>query len=438
MLCEAVVLAGGFGSRLEKIIGKNLPKPMALISNRPLLEWILMSLKDNGIKSVLLLLHHHHDVIQDYFKDGKAYGLNITYSIEEKPRGTAGAIFDNLHLLQDQFYIIYGDTFFDIDLNSFKKFKKKDDQMISFIHPSSHPEDSDLVKINTENKITKIFRLKNETSEYHRNLTNAALYFTEKSAFKSKNLLSNGIVDISKDLIPKLIDDNQSIRGYISSEYIKDMGTPKRYETVNNHTSKGIHKLLSKKVKRKCIFLDRDGIINFERGHLSDIDQFSLRPEIIEILKCINNSGFLSIVVTNQPVIARGELDIKGLTNIHNKMEMELGFKNVYLDAIYYCPHHPDSGYEGEVKELKIDCDCRKPKPGLINQAVQDFNIDVNSSWLIGDNIRDVEAAIAAGVNPILLNEGNKIDISDIKYDVRISNSLSSIYNFIGEKLDYF
>ena len=112
MLCEAVVLAGGFGSRLEKIIGKDLPKPMASINKKPLLEWILMSLKDNGIKSVLLLLHHNHDVIQDYFKDGKAYGLNITYSIEEKPRGTAGAIFDNLHLLQDQFYIIYGDTFF--------------------------------------------------------------------------------------------------------------------------------------------------------------------------------------------------------------------------------------------------------------------------------------------------------------------------------------
>ena len=145
------------------------------------------------------------------------------------------------------------------------------------------------------------------------------------------------------------------------------------------------------------IFLDRDGTINKYVGFLRNIDDFELLPTVAEAIKQINRSGYLAIVVTNQPVIARGEVTFAELNEIHNKMETLLGAEGAYLDGIYFCPHHPDSGFEGEVAELKIRCDCRKPKPGMLLQAAKDFNIDLTRSYMIGDGEHDRGAGEAAG-----------------------------------------
>ena len=120
-------------------------------------------------------------------------------------------------------------------------------------------------------------------------------------------------------------------------------------------------------------------------------------------MRLINASGYLAIVVTNQPVIARGEVTVEQLQEIHNKMETLLGAEGAYLDAIYYCPHHPHKGYEGEVPELKIDCDCRKPKPGMLLKAAKDFNIDLSQSWMMGDGENDIKAGKAAGCRTALI-----------------------------------
>ena len=129
---------------------------------------------------------------------------------------------------------------------------------------------------------------------------------------------------------------------------------------------------------------------------------------VAEAIRKINESGYLAIVVTNQPVIARGEVSFEGLEEIHNKMETLLGKKGAYLDAIYYCPHHPHKGYEGERPELKIDCDCRKPKPGMLFKAAEDFNIDLSQSCMIGDGENDVKAGINAGCKTVLLSNSDK------------------------------
>ena len=110
-----------------------------------------------------------------------------------------------------------------------------------------------------------------------------------------------------------------------------------------------------------------------------------------EAIRLINSSGYLAIVATNQPIIARGEVRVDELRMIHNKMETLLGAEGAYIDGLYYCPHHPDKGFEGEVESLKIACDCRKPKPGLLLQAAQDFNINLKSSWMVGDRETDVK-----------------------------------------------
>ena len=144
------------------------------------------------------------------------------------------------------------------------------------------------------------------------------------------------------------------------------MGTPDRYYSVieDIHSGKVAAKNLAR--KQKAIFLDRDGTINKYVGFLTNIDEFELLPGVIEAIKKINASGYLAIVVTNQPVIARGEVSYGELEEIHNKMETLLGQKGAYLDAIFYCPHHPHKGYEGERPEYKIECECRKPKPGML------------------------------------------------------------------------
>ena len=157
------------------------------------------------------------------------------------------------------------------------------------------------------------------------------------------------------------------------------------------------------KNKQKAVFLDRDGTINKYVGFLRNIDEFELIDGVANAIKKINASGYLAIVVTNQPVIARGEVSFEELEGIHNKMETLLGKEGAYLDAIYFCPHHPHKGYEGERPELKFDCDCRKPKPGMLLNAARDFNIDLSQPWMIGDGENDIKAGQNAGCQTALI-----------------------------------
>ena len=193
---------------------------------------------------------------------------------------------------------------------------------------------------------------------------------------------------------------------YDSPEYVKDMGTPERYESVCRDFEAGVVEAKNLKNKQKTIFLDRDGTINKYMGFLRKPEELELLPGVAEAIKLINSSGYLAVVVTNQPVIARGEVSFDGLEEIHNKMETLLGQEGAYLDAIYFCPHHPHKGFEGEVPELKIDCDCRKPKPGMLLKAAEDLNIELKNSYMIGDSDTDVEAGKAAGCTAIKIEEG--------------------------------
>jgi D-glycero-D-manno-heptose 1,7-bisphosphate phosphatase len=181
------------------------------------------------------------------------------------------------------------------------------------------------------------------------------------------------------------------------------MGTPERFSAVSRDFAEGRVQAKNLKNKQKAIFLDRDGTINRHIGFLRKPEELELLPGAAEAVKRINASGYLAVVITNQPVIARGEVTTEQLQIIHNKLETLLGREGAYIDGLYYCPHHPDKGFEGEVPELKIECDCRKPKPGLILKAAQDFNIDLQSSWMIGDGKNDIGAGKNAGCKTTLI-----------------------------------
>lgn len=413
---KAVIQAGGKGTRISEITGDVIPKPMLEISGYPILYHQMMNLKKNGITDITVIIGHLGNVIKDYFGDGKQFGLNISY-VEEDPQktlGTAGSLYFLKDKLKENFVFLLADVFIDIDFEKMEQYHIANNADVTLLtHPNGHPFDSDLVV--EEDGVVKAFDYKsNDRTTYnYKNLVNAGVMIFSPSVFKYLTELRK--YNYEKDIIVPLINEGKVV-SYKSSEYAKDMGTPERYRRVQEDYNSGICDAKNLANKQKAIFLDRDGTINEYVGFLRKEEDFRLIPGVSEAIKKINNSGYLAIVVTNQPVIARGEVTEEELEEIHKKMETLLGLDGAYIDDIYYCPHHPDKGFEGEIPELKIECDCRKPKTGMLEKAAREHNIDLSSSIMIGDSTLDIKMAENAGMQSVLLKTGQKGE--DGKYEV--------------------
>ena len=167
---------------------------------------------------------------------------------------------------------------------------------------------------------------------------------------------------------------------------------------------------LSQQTPIPAVFLDRDGTINEERGHIQTPEDLALLSGAAAAIRRLNGSQYLTVVVTNQSVIARGKCTEAGMEAIHNRLQLLIGEDGASIDRIYYCPHYPDQGIPGGRQDLTIVCDCRKPEPGLIMRAAKDMNIDLNLSWMVGDTTSDIEAANRAGIRSILLSKQGSFD----------------------------
>lgn len=379
---KVVIMAGGKGTRMLSI-ASDIPKPMIPIEGRPVLEREIECLCEQGFTDILITVGHLGNVIMDYFGNGLKFGVHITYYFEKKPLGNAGALFQVKDQLTDDFLLLNADAMFDIDFNRFVQYHKTHDAVATlFTHPNSHPYDSGVIIADEHMAVRKWLAKEDERPEYFKNRVNAGLHVLNKKILEQT--VEGGKVDLDRQLLKPLAGTGQ-MYCYDSPEYVKDMGTPERYYAVCKDFANGIVKARNLKKRQKAIFLDRDGTINEYVGFLTDIKEFHLLDGVAEAIRKINASGYLAIVVTNQPIIARGEVSFTELQEIHNKMETLLGAEGAYIDAIYFCPHHPDKGFEGERVEYKISCDCRKPKPGMLLKAAEDFNIDLSRSWMVGD-----------------------------------------------------
>jgi histidinol-phosphate phosphatase family protein len=403
--CQVAILAGGMGTRLRERSG-DIPKPMVPILGKPVLQYQIELCRQHGFTEIALLVQHRYEKIFEYFGNGSTLGVNLSYAIEAEPRGTAGALRDALPILADRFLLLYGDTFLDVDLIKFWQSHNTSGAMGTlFLHPNDHPQDSDLVDIDEYGYVKAILPYPHSEDLEVRNLVNAALYVLDRAGLEDVTP-AEGKADIAKHMFPQMLDLGRPLYGYVSPEYIKDMGTPERLDKVERDFVTGLPESLSGRQLRTAVFLDRDGTINREVTHLKSPDQIELLPGAAEAIRRLNRSGKLAVVVTNQPVVARGDVSLEGLQCIHARLESQLGTGGAFLDGLYFCPHHPDKGFPGEVPELKGSCNCRKPEPGLIEKACCDLGIGRQDSWMVGDATSDIEAGRRAGLRTILLRTG--------------------------------
>lgn len=417
---KVVIMAGGRGTRIAELF-PDIPKPLIPLDGMPILEREIRSLASQGFKEIVLTVGYLADKIIAYFGDGSQLGVKIDYFVEETPLGNAGALFQLKEKIGDEpFFLLNADAAFDVDFNRMLVYHKKHGGLVTlFTHPNSHPYDSGLIIAGKNGNVEKWLSKEDERPQWYNNRVNAGLHVIDPKVLELslKNLeidLSTGYpkgkVDLDRQILKPLCGTGKMFC-YDSPEYVKDMGTPERFHQVEADYKNGVVQAKNLHNRQKAIFLDRDGTINKYVGFLRNIDDFELIEGVSEAIKKINQSGYLAIVVTNQPVIARGEVSWEELHEIHRKMETLLGKDGAYIDGIYICPHHPDKGFEGERPEYKIDCDCRKPKPGLLLQAAQDFNIDLSQSYMIGDSENDVKAGKNAGCKDSFLLNNKMNDI---------------------------
>lgn len=415
---KVVLMAGGKGTRISELF-PNIPKPLIPINGIPVLEREINLLAAQGFKDLIITVGYMHQKIEEYFADGSKWGVKIEYFVENRPLGNAGALF-YLNLTED-FLLLNADAVFDVDFRRMVKYHEKKGGLVTlFTHPNSHPYDSGLIVSSKEGEVIRWLSKEDERPNFYKNRVNAGLHVISPKVLdmcgikkmKIENEVDGNLVkiDLDRDVLKPLCSTG-TMFCYDSSEYVKDMGTPERFYMVEQDYKNGIVQAKNFSNKQRAFFLDRDGTLNKYVGFLRDIDDMKLLPGVAAAIKLINESGFLCIVITNQPVIARGEVTLEELEEIHNKMETELGKSGAYLDGIYFCPHHPHKGFRGEVSELKVECECRKPKPGMLLKAADDMNIDLKKSYMIGDSDSDVQAGEAAGCIGIKIEEGKLLEV---------------------------
>ena len=430
---QVVIMAGGRGTRISELF-PDIPKPLIPIDGVPVLEREIISLRNQGFKEITLTVSYLAEKIIEYFGDGAKLGVRIDYFVEKTSLGNAGALVKMRAegKLDGDFLLLNADSIFDVDFTRFVDYhRQKGGQVTLFTHPNSHPYDSGLIIADKDGRVKQWLTKEEKRPQWYKNRVNAGLHVINAEVLDGIDAEKVGTVvngktvkvDLDCQILKPLCGSGQ-MYCYDSPEYVKDMGTPERYDAVCKDYSSGVVTAKNLKNKQKAIFLDRDGTINKYVGFLRNIDDFEFLPGVASVIKKINSSGYLAIVVTNQPVIARGEVTFEQLDEIHNKMETLLGQEGAYLDGLYFCPHHPDKGFEGEVPELKFDCDCRKPKPGMLLKAAEDFNIDLNQSWMVGDGKNDIQAGKNAGCHTALIGE------EDYGQDMTVSSLLDFTENF--------
>lgn len=407
---QVVMLAGGEGTRMGEL-ARQLPKPMIPLAGKPVLERQIELARRFDCTDIILLTGYLGQVIQEHFRDGADWGVRIRYVREDRPLGTAGAIKDIEDRLEDDFLVFYGDIVMDVDLEALMAFHAEKKLLGTLgtlvVHPNNHPDDSDLLEIDHDGRVTAFYpKPRDDPNRCYRNLAGAALYVLSSRVLG--HVPKGRPCDLGRDVFPKVIESGEPLFGYNTPEYICDVGTVDRLKEVEADVRCGKVARLNRRNRRRAILLDRDGVLNVDEGRdVTSAEELELLPGVCDAIRAINESEYLAVVVSNQPAIAKGFMSERELARVHARLETLLGAEHAYLDRIYYCPHHPEKGFDGERPEYKVACECRKPAPGMLLAAAAELNIDLAGSFMIGDRPADIKAGSSAGVKTILVRTGH-------------------------------
>lgn len=400
---KVVIMAGGRGTRIAPVTD-TVPKPMIPIAGKPVLAYEIDNLAKSGYTDITLVTGYLGEMIRNYFGDGSGFGVSVSYFCEEEPLGTAGALFqmNEAGILREDFFLLNGDIMFDVDFKRMEAYhREKGGCATLFTHPNNHPWDSALIVTDEEKRVIRWMNREEERTIY-KNRVNAGIHILSPELLEGRR--AAGKVDLDRDVLKPCVSKS-GIYAYDSPEYVRDMGTPQRYNEVCRDFASG--KIHAKNLGRrqKAVFLDRDGTVNRYRGFIRNASEIELIEGVADAVAAINRSGYLAIVITNQPVIARGECTLEELERIHNRIETLLGKEGAWLDDIFFCPHHPDKGFVGERPEYKIVCGCRKPVPGLLLRAAEKYNIELSESYMVGDEEADILAGQRAGCRSVYIGK---------------------------------
>lgn len=398
-----VIAIGGKGTRLNSITS-GFPKPLFPVLGKSTLERIILCLINQNFKNILLTISYKSVLFDQFIKEmSDKYDVIIHTYKEEEPLGECGALWEINDLVKSNIIFINGDLIFSIDFDRLLSFHERLDADITLVtHPSSHPEDSDMILSSNGSAIDKLFFKDEALSRGNIKplLGNAGL-----SIFKSNLILKvekpekNKYPNLFGYFVRNALKISKKIFSYNTSEYIKDMGTEKRFQQVVNDL---INKIPEKKNylnKQKALFLDRDNTLIecSQNEYITSVEQIKfIEKNIIKIAKISGEYTFI-VIVTNQPQISMNRLNISDLEQINNHVIHYCRSKGLLIDFVTWCPHHPHVGFTEEIHSLKTDCFCRKPNPGMLLELAFNRNIDLSQSLFIGDSYSDEAAASSVG-----------------------------------------
>jgi histidinol-phosphate phosphatase family protein len=419
-MISTVILAGGEGSRF-KPVNPSIPKCLFEVGGKTLLSRIIDDLKTYKLDNINIFTRLNTEVIKQYLNQNYKE-LKINVYKETKYKGTGAGLFEHIEKLEDTVLIIMSDLMMNVDLQKIINQHLQNSSKITLVcHPSSHMEDSDLVVINQNGQVSEIKKQNSNKDYYDKNITMAGIVVLQKdvlSKILDEALITKDNIDLTKDIVIKSRQINIPIDVYLTTEYIKDAGTPIRAKEVNDDLKQN-YIFSNKNKKRPLVILDRDGTINEINGHIRSEQDIKLKAGVSESIRKLNDSGILVAVITNQPVIARGECSENKLKSIHNYLELIINKESGgFFDEILYCPHYPESGFEGEVTELKIECLCRKPDIKLYEEIINKMDPDLNLLFAVGDSRTDVEAGRKVGARTYLISNSLEEDISQADFNV--------------------
>ena len=394
-MTEIVIMAGGKGTRSGN---QNIPKALQHVGEKTIIEMQLENIADWCSADIRIIGGHHGDKLKQHLIQIKEKypNLNFEYYYDKEQKGTLPALLSIIQEIQaKKFALLLGDLVINLNwLNFLDKLNEPQVEGLVVTHPNKHPEDSDLI-IQSSRDQSLTFLSKNRlASTSDGNLAVAGIFGFETELIK--NVEFSGL-DVTENLLAELVK-KYKVENYLTVDYIKDAGTPRRMSEINLDLISGFYTNREPR-NRGIIFSDLDDTLhsNLETKNSNSIIEFD--QKILNGIKKINESGIPFVVVSNQPGISKGFFSFEDLDLFFRKVQSELNSRGCFIDAWYFCPHHPESGWKMEVKELKIKCSCRKPNTGLLQKFREFNNFTENKSWMLGNSVSDQDFATNGNLN---------------------------------------